>query len=101
MPIDAPINLFVSFVLFRDITQYVIWPGLRRDMPLSFEIILQPGGTMLETFTILHFSIPALRSASSNECSSCLCIPTPFVKKIFFGTMVFRNKPYLINIALR
>jgi hypothetical protein len=50
------------------------------------EIILQRGGNMLDTCTKLHFSIPASRKARSKECNSSLCVPTPFVKKIFLGT---------------
>jgi len=58
-------------------------------IPFCLETILQCGGTILDTFTRLHFSIPASRNASSKDCSSCLCFPTPLVKKTFFGTIFF------------
>src|SRR3990170_6322195 len=41
---------------------------------------------MLDTWTRLHFSIFASRSASSKERSSSLWVPTPFVKNSLFGT---------------
>jgi hypothetical protein len=50
------------------------------------EVILQRGGNMLDTCTKLHFCIPASRNARSKECNSSLCVPTPFVTKIFLGT---------------
>ena len=42
---------------------------------------------MLETWTRLNFSIPAFLSASSKDASLSLWMPTPFVKKIFAGTI--------------
>jgi hypothetical protein len=41
---------------------------------------------MLDTVTKLHFSMPASRNANSKLRNSCLCVPTPLVKKIFDGT---------------
>ena len=43
---------------------------------------------MLDTETRLHFSTPASRNAISNDCRYSLCLPTPFVKKTFFGIIV-------------
>lgn len=40
---------------------------------------------MLETYTRLHFSIPAFLRASSKDASLSLCIPTPLVKNICLG----------------
>ena len=55
--------------------------------------ISQFGGKILDTLTRLHFSIPAFLRASSRDCSFSLCLPTPFVKNIFFGTdcILFRS----------
>ena len=41
---------------------------------------------MEETYTRLHFSIPASLKANSKDCSLALCLPIPLVKKIFLGT---------------
>src|SRR5664279_2012368 len=46
---------------------------------------------MDETRTRFCEAIPASRSASSKEVKRSLCLPTPLVKKIFFGTMLFPN----------
>jgi hypothetical protein len=46
---------------------------------------------MEETRTRFCEAIPASLSASSNEVNRSLCLPTPLVKKIFFGTMPFPN----------
>jgi hypothetical protein len=42
---------------------------------------------MLETLTRLNFSIPASLKASSKAPSCVESLPTPFVKKSFFGRM--------------
>src|ERR1700734_2344267 len=52
---------------------------------------LQRGGKMEDTRTRFCEAMPASRRASSNEVSRSLCLPTPLVKKIFFGTMLFPN----------
>jgi hypothetical protein len=48
-------------------------------------MILHLGGKMEETETKLKRAMPADRSASSKEESCSLCLPTPLVRKIFFG----------------
>ncbi len=67
-PIDEAISLFGSFVKFLAITQKVICPGSSNDVPCSIVSLLHPPGKILETVTMLHFSIPACRNASSNDC---------------------------------
>ena len=83
---DADIILCGSFVSLVLITQKTIWPGSSSLTPCALDTILQFGGKILDTLTRLHFSIPAFLRASSRDCSFSLCLPTPFVKKIFFGT---------------
>src|SRR6185437_8417373 len=46
---------------------------------------------MEETRTRFCEAIPASRRASSKDVSRSLCLPTPLVKKIFFGTMFLPN----------
>ena len=46
---------------------------------------------MDETRTRFCEAMPASRRASSKEVNRSLCLPTPLVKKIFFGTMLFPN----------
>jgi hypothetical protein len=58
---------------------------------LAREIILQRGGKMELTRTRFWEAIPASRRASSKEVKRSLCLPTPLVKKSFFGTMLFPN----------
>src|SRR5208282_5556100 len=54
-------------------------------------IILHCGGKMEETRTRFCDAMPASRRASSKEVNRSLCLPTPLVKKSFFGTMLFPN----------
>src|SRR4030042_5727096 len=68
-------------------------PGRISLIPLAFEMNRQPGGRMLDTCTRLHFSIPASLRASSKECSSSRCLPTPLVKNILRGTWVINRTP--------
>jgi len=42
---------------------------------------------MLDTLTKLHICMPASLKANSNDWSCSLCLPTPFVKKKYFGIM--------------
>ena len=72
-------------VAFRAITQWTIDPGFKSFNPSSREIILQPGGKILETVTKLNGAIPAERKANSNEVKYSLWIPAPLVKKILVG----------------
>src|SRR5271157_4070334 len=46
---------------------------------------------MEETRTRLCEAMPASRRANSKELKRSLCLPTPLVKNIFFGTMLFPN----------
>src|SRR5580698_3922313 len=79
---------FGSFVSWRAMTQWTIWPGMMSFSP-SFRLSsLQPGGKIELTVTRFAFSIPASRSESSNEERRSLCTPTPLVKKIAFGTNI-------------
>jgi len=87
-PIDADINLFGSLLQHLLNTQKVIEPGNNFLRPFDLEIILQPGGKILDTVTKLHFSIPASLNALSNDCNSSLCDPTPFVKNISLGVKI-------------
>src|SRR4030095_2006830 len=82
----AAIRRCGSRVAASDMTTNVTWPGLRRLMPSLRDMMRQPGGKMLETRTRLQAAMPAERSASSNDVSFSLCLPTPFVKNISFGT---------------
>src|SRR5271170_7925864 len=54
-------------------------------------MILHCGGKMEDTRTRFCDAMPASRRASSNEVNRSLCLPTPLVKNIFFGTMLFPN----------
>jgi len=71
---------------FLDITVKTISPGTSIFSPSGFSMISHFGGRMELTVTRLNFSIPASRSAISNDSSISLCLPTPVVKKTFFGT---------------
>jgi len=84
-PTDDAIWRWGSLVELRDMTTKVISPGWIIVRPFSLGNISHPGGTMLDTATRLHFSIPASRRASSNDWSCSLCLPTPFVRKKYFG----------------
>ena len=66
-PIEEAIKRFGSFVEFLAITQKVIRPGCNDFIPSSVDILLHPGGKMLDTVTRLHISIFASRNASSND----------------------------------
>src|SRR5690606_17842546 len=88
-PTDEASRRRGSLLQHRLITQYVMAPVCSSFSPCVLEINLQAGGKILDTWTRLHFSIPASRRASSNECSSSLCVPSPLVKNIFFGTFGF------------
>src|SRR5207248_6864787 len=57
------------------------------------EIILQCGGKIDETRTRLNCAMPALRSAISKLESFSRCLPTPLVRKIFFGTYALLIAP--------
>jgi hypothetical protein len=75
-------------VSFLAITQNVIPPGISCFNPSDREICLQFGGNILDTYTRLHFSIPAFLKASSKDARRSLWTPTPLVKKIFVGTII-------------
>src|ERR1017187_2544497 len=83
---EAAMSRCGSLVEMRAITAKVICPGCSNCSPCLREMILQRGGRMRDTVTRLPFPIPASRSASSKLRNSCLCVPTPLVKKIFDGT---------------
>src|SRR5215469_13826814 len=82
----AAIKRCGSRVEFSLITVKATWPGLRCFKPSLREISLQFGGKIEETRTMLHAAMPALRRANSKLESLSLCLPTPFVRKIFFAT---------------
>lgn len=46
---------------------------------------------MLDTLTRLQCWMPASRRANSKDWSCSLCLPTPFVKKKYFGIIWVRN----------
>ena len=87
-PMDAAMRRFGSFVSWRAMTQWTIWPGMMSFSPSLRLISRQCGGKMELTVTRLAFSIPASRSASSNDERRSLCTPTPFVKKMALGTNI-------------
>ena len=87
-PIDEAISLCGSFVEFLARTMKVISPGFTIFKPRSLETSLQPGGTMLETFTMLQCCIPAFLKANSKDCNCSLCLPTPFVRKKHWGIIL-------------
>src|SRR5208337_3056070 len=80
-----------SRVEFSAITAKTTSPSFRNVRPSLRGIILHCGGKMEETRTRFCEAIPASRRASSKEVKRSLCLPTPLVKKIFFGTMLFPN----------
>src|SRR5579875_3163146 len=80
-----------SRVEFSAITAKTISPWLRYLRPSLRGMILHCGGKIEETRTRFCEAIPASRRASSNEVSRSLCLPTPLVKKSFFGTMLLPN----------
>src|SRR5437879_10582533 len=86
MPIEAAHSRCGSLVSAWLMTQKTTSPARRYFSPSFFEMILQPGGKMLLTRTMLKWAIPASRSAISNELSFSRCRPTPLVRKIFFDT---------------
>jgi hypothetical protein len=67
-------------------TTWRTWPDLRSFCPSWEEISLQCGGKIDDTRTRLNCAMPALRSAISKLESFSRCLPTPFVRKIRFGT---------------
>src|SRR5213592_4273870 len=88
MPIDAAHSRCGSLVSAWLMTQKTTSPARRYLSPSFLEMILQPGGKMLLTRTMLKCAIPASRSAISNELSFSRCRPTPLVRKIFFDTNI-------------
>ena len=88
IPMEAEISLLGSLVSFLAITAKVISPDFSCFKPSFFEIIAHFGGKILETLTILHFSIPAALNANSKDDNLFVSTPTPFVKKSFFGTIL-------------
>src|ERR1039458_1054896 len=66
-------------------------PSSRYLRPSLRGIILHCGGKIEETRTRFCDAMPASRRASSKDVSRSLCLPTPLVKKSFFGTILFPN----------
>jgi hypothetical protein len=60
---------------------------------------LQRGGKIELTRTRFCEAMPASRRANSKEVKRSLCLPTPLVKKSFFGTMLFPNF-YVPSVSL-
>src|SRR5437588_3770314 len=75
-------------------------PGLRYLRPSLREISLQWGGKIDETRTRLVAAIPASRNANSKEVRRSLCLPTPFVRKMRFGTMFSPTDVVLQEIGI-
>src|SRR3989344_2078279 len=88
IPREAATKRFGSFVEFLAITVKAICPGRSSFKPSSRDILLQPGGRMLDIVTIFKGSMPASRNATSNEVKYSLCRPTPLVKNIFVATII-------------
>src|SRR3569833_826770 len=80
-----------SRVEFSAMTAKTTSPWMRCLAPSLREMILQRGGKIELTRTRFCEAIPASRRASSYEVKRSLCLPTPLVKKSFFGTMLFPN----------
>src|ERR1035441_2171603 len=81
-------------------TENTTSPGFRYVRPSLRGITLHCGGKMEETRTRFCEAIPASLRASSNDVNRSLCFPTPLVKKIFFGTMLFPNF-YVSSVFLK
>src|SRR5262245_18709283 len=88
MPMEEAHRRCGSLVSAWLMTQKTTSPALRYLIPSFLEMILQPGGKMLLTRTMLKWAIPASRNAISNELSFSLWRPTPFVRNIFFDTNI-------------
>lgn len=73
---------------FRARTRKVISPGLSIFNPCSNVMSLHPGDIMLETLTRLRCCIFASLRANSKDCNCSLCLPTPFVRKKYFGIIL-------------
>src|ERR1035441_5350137 len=80
-------------------TENTTSPGFRYVRPSLRGITLHCGGKMEETRTKFCEAIPASLRANSNDVNRSLCFPTPLVKKIFFGTMLFPNF-YVSSVSL-
>src|ERR1700760_1193897 len=80
-----------SRVEFSAMTEKTTSPWSRYLRPSLRETTLQRGGKMELTRTRFCEAMPASRRASSKEVKRSLCLPTPLVKKSFFGTMFFPN----------
>src|SRR5881296_981675 len=88
MPMEEAHRRCGSLVSAWLITQKTTSPARRYLSPSFLEMILQPGGKMLLTRTMLKWAMPASLSAISNELSFSRCRPTPLVRKIFFDTNI-------------
>src|SRR3989442_2793174 len=88
MPMEEAHRRCGSLVSAWLMTQKTTSPARRYFSPSFLEMILQPGGKMLLTRTMLKCAIPASRSAISKELSFSRCRPTPLVRKIFFDTNI-------------
>src|SRR5882724_4233803 len=88
-PIDEANSRCASRVEFSATTAKTTSPGYKYFTPSLRASSLQFGGKMEETRTRFWAAMPASRNASSKEVSRSRCFPTPFVKKIRFGTMSF------------
>src|SRR5580698_7669146 len=89
-----------SRVEFSATTEKTTSPWFKYVRPSLRGMTLQRGGKMEETRTRFCEAMPASLRASSNEVSRSLCLPTPLVKKSFFGTMLFPNS-YVSSVSLK
>src|SRR5208337_2447155 len=85
-PIDAAMRRWSSFVELRASTRKTISPGFSKDIPCSRVILTHFGGIILEMLTRLYRLMPASLSAASKEARFSLSLPTPLVRKKYFGT---------------
>src|ERR1035438_3976778 len=99
-PIDDASNRCASRVEFSATTAKTTSPGCRYFTPSLRASNLQFGGKIEDTRTRFWAAIPASRNANSNDVSRSRCFPTPFVKKIRFGTMSLPNSVILQKIKL-
>src|SRR4051812_41468158 len=96
-PMLAAIKRCGSCVEASATTANTTSPGFKYFWPSRRESSLQFGGKMEETRTRFCAAMPASRSANSNEVRRSLCLPTPFVRNICFGTMFKPNELTLLR----
>ena len=93
MPMEEAMRRPGSLVAISASTTKVTSPASSAASPSSGLTILQPGGKIDETRTMLRCAIPAFLSAISKLFSFSLLIPTPRVRNNFRGTNLTSSSP--------